>query len=48
MDVWSFDKEVTDEITPWSRFLIDKLRVPQLNNKFTTFYGTRIFIPFSQ
>ena len=34
--------------TPWSRELLEKLTGSQLVKKFTTFYGTRWFIPHSQ
>jgi hypothetical protein len=32
------------EITPWTRDLLEKLIVAQLNSKFSAFYGTRCFI----
>jgi hypothetical protein len=31
-------------ITPWSRGILEKLRVSQLVKKFPTFYGTQRFI----
>jgi len=32
------------ELTPWSRFPLEKLRVTQLFKKFPEFYGHRMFI----
>jgi hypothetical protein len=35
---------VLNELTPWSRVLLEKLTGLQLVKKFPTFYGTRKFI----
>ena len=37
-------KETTHSLTPWSRFLLEKLTSLQLVKKFPAFYGTRRFI----
>jgi hypothetical protein len=34
----------TNEATPWSKVLLEKLVIPQLVKKFAAFYGTRRFI----
>jgi hypothetical protein len=38
--------EVPKELTPSNRFLLEKLTVPQLVNKFPIFHGTRSFRTF--
>jgi hypothetical protein len=35
---------LTNQLTPWSRVLPEKLKCPQLLKKFPAFYGTRKFI----
>jgi hypothetical protein len=37
-------RQITDYVTPWRRFLPEKLTGPQLERKFPTFYGNRRFI----
>jgi hypothetical protein len=38
--------EINNKTTPCSKFLLDKLIVIQLVNKFSAFYATRRFITF--
>jgi len=50
---WLFDKEhfirfATNQPTPWSRVLLDKLTVTQLVKKFSAFYGPKGLSPSSQ
>ena len=40
----SFENEITNQITPWRRVLLEKLTGSQLVKKFPAFYGTRKFI----
>jgi hypothetical protein len=35
---------ITNLLTPWSRFLLDTVKITQLIKKFPAFYGTRKFI----
>jgi len=37
-------KIITNKLTPWSKFLFEKLTGPQLVKNFPTFYGTRMSI----
>jgi hypothetical protein len=35
---------LTNELTPWSKVLLEKLKCPKLLKKFPAFFGTRRFI----
>jgi hypothetical protein len=41
------DSQLTDCLTLWSRVHLDKLTVPLLTEKFSTFYETQMFTIFA-
>ena len=42
------DPSLVCSLTPWSKFVLEKLNVSQQVKKFPTFYGTRNSLPLSQ